>query len=209
VLVFDLQGTLIENGVFPSPLKQVQYILRIDIPFSDFVMRFEKVFMTRKYESLKEGFIAICEEFHLIPKEYLIDKLIGLWNTNKLLAKLYPDTLQSLEELRGRHKLVLLANIDCFSKDIIERYKLNEYFDRMVLSCDTGFLKNDKKFYNTIMDAFDIKPADMVMIGDSIESDMDTAKGLGIKGILVDRKNRREYDPKVLSLNELSVHLGE
>jgi len=206
-LIFDLQGTLVENGIFPSPLKQVKYILRIDAPFSDFVMRFEKVFMTKTHESLKDAFIKVCEEFHLVPKDYLIDKLVGLWNKNKLLTKLYPDTLSSLEELKGKYKLVLVANIDCFSKEVIERYKFKEYFDLIILSCDTGTLKNEKEFYNNIIDTYNLMPEDVVMIGDSIDSDMETAKAIGIKGILVDRRNRREYDPKVLELTDLQKYL--
>jgi HAD superfamily hydrolase (TIGR01549 family) len=206
-LIFDLQGTLVENGVFPSPLKQVKYILRIDAPFSDFVMRFEKVFMTQTHASLKDAFAKVCEEFHLVPKDYLIDKLVGLWNKNKLLTKLYPDTLSSLEELKGKYKLILVANIDCFSKEVIERYKFKEYFDLIILSCDTGTLKNEKEFYNNIIDTYNLMPEDVVMIGDSIDSDMETAKAIGIKGILIDRRNRREYDPKVLELTDLQKYL--
>jgi len=207
-IIFDLQGTLIENGVYPSPLKQVMYILRVNAPFSDFVMRFEKIFMTGEHASLKDAFIKVCEEFHVLPKEYLVDKLVGLWNKNKLLAKIYPDVLSGLELLKGKYKLILLANIDQFSKDVIDRFSLKDYFDMMLLSCDTGSLKNDKEFYNKIIDAYDLLPEDVVMVGDSMDSDMSIAKDLGIKGILVDRRNRREYESKILTLSELDTYLN-
>jgi HAD superfamily hydrolase (TIGR01493 family) len=206
-IIFDLQGTLIENGVYPSPLRQVKNILRIDAPFSDFVMRFERVLMTEKHPSLKDAFSNMCEEFHLPPKEYLLEKLVGLWNKNKLLSQLYPDTLQVLEELKENYKLVLVANIDGFSKDIIDRFKLREYFDLVILSCDTGLLKNDKAFYNDVMDKFNLDPDDLLMVGDSLESDIDTAKSVGIKGVLVDRRNKREYEPRIVTLNELHKYL--
>ena len=208
-IIFDLQGTLVENGVYPSPLKQIMYILRINIPFSDFVMRFEKVFMKEQHSSLKDAFMKVCEEFHLIPEDYLIDKLVGMWNKNKLLAKIYPDVLPTLNELKGKYKLILLANIDSFSKDIIDRYSLREYFDIVILSCDTGLLKNDKEFYNKVVDTYDLKPEDVMLVGDSMDSDMMIARDIGIKGILVDRKNRREYDPKILLLTDLKKYLGE
>jgi len=208
-IIFDLQGTLVENGVFPSPLKQVMYILRIDAPFSDFVMRFEHAFMTTSHESLKDAFINVCEEFHVIPKEYIIDKLVGLWNKNKLLAKIYPDVLSTLDSLKGKYKLILVANIDCFSKEIIDRFNLREYFDIIVLSCETGILKNEKEFYNKVVDTYDLLPEDVILVGDSMDSDISIAHDLGIKGILVDRKNRREYEPKVLVLNDLTKYLGE
>jgi len=209
IIMFDLQGTLVENGVYPSPIKQVKAILRINAPFSDFVMRFENAFVTKQHPSLKDAFIAVCEEFQILPKEYIIDKLVGLWNTNKLLAKMYPDVIPALTELKSKYKLVLVANIDCFSKDMVERFKLNEYFDKILLSCDAGLLKNNKEFYTSMIEEYGLPPEDMVMVGDSIESDMNTARDLGIKGILVDRKNRREFTPKVLLLTELSEKILE
>jgi len=42
---------------------------------------------------------------------------------------------------------------------------------------------------------------DMVMIGDSLESDMKPAEEAGAKAVLVDRRDRREHDPKVLTLS--------
>jgi len=206
-LIFDLQGTLVENGIYPSPLRQVKNILRIDAPFSDFVMRFEKVLMIEKYPSLKEAFVSVCEEFHIQPKEYLLEKMIGLWNKNKLLSQLYPDTIEVLVDLKSEYKLVLVANIDCFSKDVIDKFQLEKYFDLIMLSCDTGLLKNDRKFFSMVLDKLGVNPEDALMVGDSLESDLDTARASGIRGVLVDRHNKREYDPKILTLSELKKQL--
>lgn len=207
VIIFDLQGTLMENGVFPSPLKQAKYILRIDASFSDFVMRFERAFMTGQHPSLKDGFVKVCEEFRITPKDFVLEKLVGLWNKNKLLSKTYPEVLPLLKELHEKYKLVLIANIDCFSKDIVDKNNLREHFDDIILSSDTGMLKSDKGFYSGILEKLDVEPEDALIVGDSIESDMETAKVSGIKGILIDRGNRREYSPKILSLDELRDNL--
>jgi len=209
VIIFDLQGTLVENGVYPSPLRQVRNILRIDTSFSEFVMRFEQVLMLGDHSSLKEAFTKVCEEFSIEPKDFLLEKLVGLWNKNKLLSQLYPDTIEGLESLKKDYKLVLVANIDCFTKEVIDRFKLKDYFDMIVLSCDTGLVKGDKKFYTGIMNKFDVTAKDIAMVGDSLESDMGTSKALGMQGILIDRNNKREYTPKIISLTELHKYLGE
>jgi len=206
-IIFDLQGTLIENGVYPSPLRQVKNILRVNMPFSDFVMRFEKILMTESHSSLKEGFVKVCESFNMQPREFIIERLVGLWNKNKLLSQLYPDTIETLSSLKKDYKLVLVANIDAFSTDIIERFKLREYFDLIILSCDNGLLKNDKEFYNIVMDKFDITQKDILMVGDSIESDVETARSVGINAVLVDRHNKREYEQKIVTLDELKKYL--
>jgi len=206
-IIFDLQGTLVENGVYPSPLRQVKNILRIEAPFSDFVMRFEKILMVGTFTSLKDAFSNVCEEFHLQPRDYLIEKMVGLWNKNKLLTQLYPDTILVLTELKKKYKLILVANMDCLSKDMIDRFKLKDFFDMILLSCDTGVLKNEKGFFDDILIKFHIDPEEILMVGDSIESDIDSAKVIGIKGILVDRHNKREYDPKIVTLDELDKYL--
>jgi len=206
-IIFDLQGTLVENGVYPSPLRQVKNILRVNMPFSDFVMRFEKVLMTEPHDSLKDGFVKVCEAFNVNPRDFIIEQLVGLWNKNKLLSKIYPDTLSTLTELKQDYKLALVANIDSFSTDMIERFKLKEYFDIIILSCDNGLLKNDKEFYNIVMDKFDMTQKDILMVGDSLESDIETARSVGIDAVLVDRHNKREYEQKIVTLEELKKYL--
>jgi putative hydrolase of the HAD superfamily len=165
--------------------------------------------MTEQHLSLKEGFTKVCDDFQLRTKDFVLEKLIGLWNKNKLLSKIYPDTQPVLEELKGKYTLVLVANIDCFSKEMIDKHNLSDYFDEVRLSCDTGLLKSDKNYYKDILDKFDVNPEDALIVGDSIESDMDTARASGIKSILIDRGNRREYPQKIISLEELKDHLGE
>jgi HAD superfamily hydrolase (TIGR01549 family) len=208
-IIFDLQGTLVENGVYPSPLRQVRNILRLDMSFSEFVMRFEQVLMLGNHSSLKEAFVKVCEEFSVEPKDFLLEKMVGLWNKNKLLSQLYPDTIEALETLKKDYKLILIANIDCFTKEVIDRFKLRDYFDLVILSCDAELVKGDKKFYNPIITKFGLTSKDIVIVGDSLESDMGTATALGMKGILIDRNNKREYPSKVISLIDLPKYLIE
>lgn len=209
IIIFDLQGTLVENGVFPSPVKQVRFILGIRESFHDYITEFEKVFMTQKYENLSQGFLAVAEHFNADVPDFVIEKLVGIWNKNKLLSKLYPETLEVLAELKKEYKLVLAANIDCFSKDIIEKYALQEYFDAMYLSCDTGMLKTDKGFFEKILSDLNVEKQDVIVIGDSVESDMKSAESSGINSVLVDRNNRMNYDPKILNLKEIKKDIDK
>ncbi len=209
-IIFDLQGTLVEHGVYPSPLKQAKYFFRINENFHEFVPKFERVFMTKKYESLPDALKEAAAEFHSSPDNYAYEKLIGVWNKNKLLSKVFPDTIETLEKLKGKYKLILVANIDCFTKDIIEKFKLNEYFDLIELSCDTGKLKSDKDFFLTPLKKLKIKPEDALVVGDSMQSDIDGAKVAGIPSVLIDRNDtRQEYPERILTLKELDKYLGE
>ena len=44
---------------------------------------------------------------------------------------------------------------------------------------------------------------EVVMVGDSVQSDIISAKRIGMKAVLIDRKNTRDYHPKIKNLNEL------
>jgi HAD superfamily hydrolase (TIGR01549 family) len=204
VIIFDLQGTLVENGVYPSPTRQVKNILRIDMPFSDFVMRFEKVFMTENHSSLSEAFTRVCDEFEVYPKDFLIEKLVAMWNRNKLFSKIYFD-LDAVKKLKGTYKLILAANIDSSSKDLIDRFKFKELFDEILLSCEKGLSKSETGFYDSVFK--ENSKDEVLLVGDSLESDIATANQLGIQSVLIDRNNKREFDRKILTLNDLGKYL--
>src|SRR3989344_2442570 len=96
-----------------SPLRQSYALLRPRMPFGEFAETFEKAFMTKKFDEQTQGFNAVCEALQIPAKPFIIDKLIGLWNKNRMLAKLYPETTKVLEELKKKgYKLCLVSNTD-------------------------------------------------------------------------------------------------
>ena len=204
-IIFDFWGTIVENGVFPSPVKQVRYLLWLkEIPFSEYILKFEEAFMTKKFESLSNGFEEVCKAFKIQPDQYKIDKVVGLWNKNRLLAKPFPETMQTLEELKKKHKLVLIANIDNFTiEPLLEKFDLKKYFDGIFLSYETGKLKTNPDFFKDILKKLKLKEKNVVMVGDSLESDIIPAETAGIRAILLDRRGHREYKEKISSLEEL------
>ncbi len=201
--MFDLWGTVMENGIY-SPVKQVRNILRLNIPFSDYIVRFEKAFMLKEFKDLNEGFTNACKEFNIRYNNYLINKLVGVWNKNWLLAKPFPESEDVLKKLREKYKVILVSNTDKSALHIIEKLSLNDYFDKIYLSYQTGLLKSNPELFNRILKDFNVSPDEAVMIGDSIDSDMKAPSQLGIRTILIDRRGRREYKTKVKNhLNQL------
>ena len=62
-------------------------------------------------------------------------------------------------------------------------------------------------FYKILND-LNLKPEECVMIGDSIQSDMVSSKSCGLTSVLIDRKNMRDYHPKIKTLDELEKVLN-
>jgi len=204
-ILFDFWGTLVENGTY-SPLRQTYNILRARMKFSDFVIKTEKVLMTKPYEDQTTAFTEVCKALNIIPKQFIIDKLIGIWNKNKLLAKLYPDTIPVLEELKKQgYKLAIVSNSPNNNVEpVMEKFELGKYFDEIILSWETGTLKTDKEMFELALKKLKVKKEDAIMVGDSIPTDIEGAKNAGIKPILIDRRGTREYEDKIADLTELS-----
>ncbi len=203
-VLFDLWGTLVENGTY-SPLKQSYEILRAETDYSEFVMRFEKIFMTRKFDSQAEGFTQICTEFKVEPTTEILDELIGVWNKNKLLARAFLDTVPVLTFLKSQNiKVGLLSNTPMNSGDfVLEKLQLTKYFDAVHLSCETGLLKQDSESFKKILKDLDCEPQDALMIGDSMETDIHGAERAGVRGILLDRRGRRDHHTKIRNLMDV------
>ena len=44
--------------------------------------------MTKPYDNLSQAFLAVADFFKLRAPDFVIEKLVGIWNKNKLLSKL-------------------------------------------------------------------------------------------------------------------------
>ncbi len=208
VILFDFWGTLVENGVW-SPTKQVKNILQIDLPFSDYVTRMERAMMTSKFFELKDAFLAIGSEFKVNVGPRQMDLLIGMWNKSWMLAQPYKEVKEVLEKLKQNYTLVLVSNTDCFSeKRVLDKFGLLKYFDRAFFSHEMGLLKTDKRFFDQVLFDLNIPAEDCLMVGDSLQSDVLAAKQAEINAVLVDRKNVRDFSPKISSLTELEEFLN-
>jgi len=201
-ILFDFWGTLVENGIW-SPIKQVKRILNIHAQFSEYVIRMEKVMMTKTHTSLKEAFQAVAEEFNIQPDEAQLDELVGMWNKSWMLSHPYDETTSTLQRLRDEgNTLILISNSDSVSiTNALEKHDLRKYFDKIYLSFEIGMIKSDPAFLNSIIE--NNNKEDYLLVGDSIHSDMEAANKAGITGILIDRRGTRTYNSKIKSLKEL------
>jgi len=206
-ILFDFWGTLVENGVY-SPVRQVRSILRLDMPFQDYIVAFEEVFMTKDFDNLSDAFIMVCKQFGIKPDDIMMERLVGTWNKNTLLARPFPETLQVLEDLRKDYKVALVSNTDRFSvEQVLDKFNLRSYLDGIALSYQVGALKNNKKLFDAALKELKVKHKDAIMVGDSVESDIKGAENAGIKGLLLDRRGRREHSPKIQNLTEIRTAL--
>ncbi|MBN2458992.1 HAD family hydrolase [Candidatus Woesearchaeota archaeon] len=211
-ILFDFWGTLVENGIFPSPVRQVMFILRLRMPFKDFIVRFEQVMMTKPYDDLNEAFTAVCKEFNVDPQPFIIEKLVGMWNKNELLGKPFLEVVEVLEFLKEKKfKVGLISNTTPTITRVLDKFGMNKHFDAVLYSYDCGLLKTEPEMFKQLCKKLKVKPEEAVMIGDSIPTDIIGARSAGLKAVLLDRRNRREFSPRIISLRDLKsiIEKGE
>jgi putative hydrolase of the HAD superfamily len=99
---------------------------------------------------------------------------------------LYEDALPVLEELR-RHaiKIGLVTNGQRDLDEFVSHHKLD--VDAMVGSKAHGRTKPHPSIFVAALTALGASPADAVMVGDSYEDDIEGARALGMRAILLDR----------------------
>ncbi|MDP7181184.1 MAG: HAD family hydrolase [Candidatus Woesearchaeota archaeon] len=203
-VIFDFWGTLV-NGGARSPLRRTHRILAKEGDFGEFVEKFESITMVKTFESQQEMFEHAAKEMGYEANAETIEALIGVWNKNALLAEPFDDALPTLETLKEKGiKMALLSNTASFlTEEVIERLKLNDFFDVIALSYKEGMLKTDPKMIKKIMKELGSTKDDTILVGDSVETDMKAAEASKLKGILIDRRGRREYDNKINVLGQV------
>jgi len=165
--------------------------------------------MLQKYASLKEAFESVAAEFGIRINEYQMNMLVGLWNKNWLLAKPYIETEKVLEKLKKDYKLILISNTDNFSVEpVLQKFELRKFFDKIMLSYEQGSLKTDGKMLEKALSETGFSNDEIVVVGDSMESDIAPAQRAGLKAVLIDRKERREeFELRIKNLEELKLIL--
>ena len=122
---------------------------------------------------------------------------------------LYDDALPAIAELR-RHNLsrwVSSLTGSETSTAFAEHHQLD--VDVCVGSKHHGYVKPHRSIFEAALDALDVTAADAAMVGDSPEDDIEGARALGMRAILLDREGvHPDWEGAIHSLAELPAVLG-
>lgn len=206
LILIDFWGTLAENGTY-SPLRQTHKMFRVPMTYSEFVQAFEETAMLQSFSTLSEAVQHSVERIGARVPPFIIERIVGVWNTNWLVAQLYPDTIQFLQKAKEKGILVAVAaNSPSHTVEkVIDKYELTPYFAGVFLSCNEGALKTGGQLYLKALETLGVKAEDAIVVGDSVETDIIGAEKAGIKAYLLDRNGRREHPNKITTLNDLPL----
>ena len=122
--------------------------------------------------------------------------------------QIFEDVLPALADLRARRlKLGLVSNTGRNLEEFVAHHGLD--VDAAVSSGVHGKTKPHPTIFQATLERLGVEPPAAVMVGDSIEDDIDGAKAVGMRAILLDRENRYpEIEQKLTDLRALPAALG-
>jgi HAD superfamily hydrolase (TIGR01549 family) len=122
--------------------------------------------------------------------------------------ELFEDALPVLEELRAAQlRLGLVSNGIRDLREFVVHHRLD--VDAVVGSRAHGFVKPHPTIFQAALEQLGVEPAEAVMVGDSLEEDVEGARALGLRAILIDREDRHpEVKERLTDLYGLPAALG-
>jgi HAD superfamily hydrolase (TIGR01549 family) len=119
-------------------------------------------------------------------------------------AALFDDTIPCLSQLQASGlKLGLLSNVATPYKQPFFSLALDSYFRAAIFSCDIGARKPDQLAFVAVVSALVVPPKEVLMVGDSLTSDIAGAHAMGMQALLLDRTGTSGAPGTITSLGEI------
>ena len=119
-----------------------------------------------------------------------------------------PDVLRSLHA--SGVKLGLISNSHRCLASFEAHFELRGLFAVTVSSIEHGYMKPHRSIFEAALSGAEVSASESIMVGDSLTHDVDGARRLGMRGVLVARSGRIAAPPDVpviQSLHELPALL--
>lgn len=104
-------------------------------------------------------------------------------------TRIYSDVISTLDKLkRGGKKLTVVSNQCSFFIPSFYALRLNRYFNYVLFSCELGYGKPDNRIYRELLRLSEVKPSEILFVGDNKYQDCDKPLELGFRAVHLDRK---------------------
>jgi putative hydrolase of the HAD superfamily len=164
-------------------------------------------------EYRRDGWQASLDKLGLAERldaQEMADQFMKLRRQNHTI---YADVIECLERLRNQFRLALLTNgVVDLQREKIEGAGLESHFDVITISGEVGLGKPDRQVFDLTLKRLDLSADEVVMVGNSLESDIAGANGVGMKSVWLNRINAKndtqtKPDAEITNLDMLETVL--
>lgn len=98
--------------------------------------------------------------------------------------KIHPELIAYIAQLHSKYKIALLTNAHHeFLEPIIEKTRMKDVFDTVIMSSRVGLIKPDPRIFQKALDALHVEPHEAVFI-DDVARNVVGAEEVGINAIV-------------------------
>lgn len=135
-------------------------------------------------------------------KKIKFDDIQTLMAEELASVELYPDTLETLEDLKNKgYMLAVVSNLAKPYADPIVKL-LADYVDEFIWSFELAAAKPERKVFATVCQRLECIPPRVLMVGDSWEADVIGGTSFGMPSLFIDREGNA--DPNLRKIHSLS-----
>ena len=184
----------------------------------------------RLFSEAKHGLHTVAEVMDLYPAEFIeksglaeglttIDQrrmtetfkhaFRAAWGETHTLVDGVENTLEALRS-KGYRLFAASNSFGHLQRRRLQRADILHYFEDTYISMDIGYDKPDKRFYLEALKRADLQPNEVLMVGDSMTTDILGAKAVGIDTCFFNRRpesalEHEAVDYEISTLNQLAT----
>lgn len=197
-----------ENGIDLN----LQSFLNVYVPTN---YKYWKLYREEKVtkEDLKTG--RLKDSFNALKytiSDNLIDKIADDYLKNlPKFNTLFDGTIEILTYLKPKYKLHIITNgFSEIQNAKIEKSGIKPFFTELITSDEVGFKKPNPKVFEYALNKANAKKQESIMIGDSLEADIEGAVLVGLQAIHFNPNNlkyKKHHSKEITHLNEIKNYL--
>src|SRR6266404_2606760 len=107
---------------------------------------------------------------------------------------LYPEVPDVLQELAPRFQLAIISNFDGRLRFILQHLGISKFFSHIFISSELGADKPDAEIYRRALTLMNLKPSDVLHVGDDPQRDWEAATAAGLSVVRLDRERNSLCD---------------
>jgi putative hydrolase of the HAD superfamily len=121
---------------------------------------------------------------------------------------LFEDVRPILDGLASRDiRLAVISNWDERLRCLLERLRLRDYFETLIISCEVAFAKPSPVIFEQAVARLGLKPESILHVGDSLEMDYQGARNVGFQALHLNRSASSAGESQIRSLADLADRL--
>jgi putative hydrolase of the HAD superfamily len=211
-LLFDFGDTLISTSKFDYDIclrKVYESLIKdnITIPYEEYKNVYFNVrnkLYKEAEESLREAKFnqRITETLKHFGYSFKQEDAVIVRSANAFadafvpMMQMEPYVPKLLKQLKteGKYKIGVISNFahPPALKKTLERFEIAKYFDALTISGEVGWRKPNPRIFKKALRSLNVKSSETVFIGDSPHHDVEGAKNIGMRTILVKKASISE-----------------